>query len=99
MGAPDACVLLEFLSLRLVHTEPPAICHLKFRLSCLSSVSVEVCPHGSLLRRVGVLCVHLSVSPRAVVSFHLLLGQGDVPASFQSSAGLETEVRLDSDMF
>lgn len=44
------CTLLEFLTLKLVHTEPPAIHQLQFRFLTLALVPVQVSALDFLLR-------------------------------------------------
>lgn len=51
-GPPYEWVPLEFLSLNLVHTEPPVIWQLQCSFLYLTLVPMEV-----------ILCIHLSVSP------------------------------------
>ena len=54
---------LEFLTLRIIHTEPPAICQIWFKFSCLVQVLLEVSTPEFLLWSAVTPCICLSVSP------------------------------------
>lgn len=62
-GGPWSLVPLEFVTLRVVHTELPAVSQIWFGFPSLVTPGPCVSQGGFCCKSVGILCIHLPLSP------------------------------------